>query len=327
MYNHKYLDPEYSAASLQRKVQFDIRFYFARRGAENMEKMTKKTFKLSFDAKSETWFVVKDMDELTKNHKEIDTKVSGYMPENKEDSLCPVKSFRKYLDHLHPENEYLWQRPLDKINVKSPNIWYGRQHIGKNPLSNFMTDISKECKLTKIYTNHSIRVTGITVLTRMNFSNSEIMSITGHKSVQSLTRYQRTQDREKISMRNVMHQSLTKEEDQIVVPIRGVNKNQLEIGFGNDVPVPLPQLAIAPVSKEIIEKPNSSDAIVPFQPQFDQDEVNDFDLVQILKEVEENEKLAIPTTTSMMASHVVNNIPKSLFHNCTIQNVTINMPK
>ena len=54
MYNHEYLDPDLSVKSLQRKVQFDIRFYFARRGAENMDKMTKETFKLDFDAKSET---------------------------------------------------------------------------------------------------------------------------------------------------------------------------------------------------------------------------------------------------------------------------------
>ena len=45
----------------------------------------------------ETWYVVKDIDELSKNHKDIDEKISGFMPENKDDRLCPVKSFQKYL--------------------------------------------------------------------------------------------------------------------------------------------------------------------------------------------------------------------------------------
>ena len=325
MYNHKYLDPDDCAKSLQRKVQFDIRFYFARRGAENMEKMRKNTFKLSFDTKSETWFVLKDLDELTKNHKYIDKKVSGYMPENKDDRLCPVRSFRKYIEHLHPENEFLWQRPLDRIDPRKPEIWYGKQHLGKTPLGHYMSDVSEKCALSKIYTNHSIRVTGVTVLTRMNFSSSEIMSITGHKTVQSLTRYQRTQDREKISMGNVMHQSLTREEDTIVVPAHGSNQD-LALQHRRDVGSP--KLAIAAMSRPVMEKENVCDAIVPFNPQFD-DDIPDFDLIQLLKEVEQEEKPKTPphTTTknSMMSSNVVNNVPKSLFHNCTIQNITFNM--
>ena len=68
-----------------------------------------------------------------------------------------------------------------------------------------------------MYTNHSIRVTRTTVLTRSNFTASEIMSITGHKGVQSLTRYQETNDKQKINMGNVMHQFMTREEDNIIV--------------------------------------------------------------------------------------------------------------
>ena len=88
-------------------------------------------------------------------------------------------------------NEYLLQTPLENINPRAPDIWYGKQHLGKNSLSPFMSDISKKCGLSKNYTNHSIRVTGASVLTRENFSASEIMSITSHKSVQSLTRYRK----------------------------------------------------------------------------------------------------------------------------------------
>ena len=54
MYNHSYLDPDMSSRNLQHKVQFDICFYFAHRGAENMEKMRKNTFKMQFDEKLET---------------------------------------------------------------------------------------------------------------------------------------------------------------------------------------------------------------------------------------------------------------------------------
>ena len=195
---------------MQRKVQFDIRLYFARRGSENMDKMKKDHFKLAFHAKSETWYVTKDKDELTKNHKDIEEQISGIMPENKDDPLCPVKSYRNYISHLNPNNNFLWQLPLQNINPANPDVWFGLQHLGKNTLGKFMSDVSLKCKLSKPYTNHSIRVTGATILTRLNFSSSEIMSVTGHKSVQSLARYQKTQDKTKINMGNVMHQSMTR---------------------------------------------------------------------------------------------------------------------
>ena len=188
------MDPDASPRSLQRKVQFDIRLYFARRGCENMEKMKKDDFQLQFHTKSESWFVIKVRDELTKKHKGIEDPEAGLMLENKDDRMCPVRSFKMYLEHLHPENKFLWQKALDKPNRGNPNIWFSKQHIGKHTLSKFMSEVSKKCGLSKIYTNHSIHVTGVTILTRMKFTASEIMLVTGHKSVQSLARYQRTKE-------------------------------------------------------------------------------------------------------------------------------------
>ena len=125
-------------------------------------------FKNGFNMKTETWYIQKIKDELTKNHKEAENIVTGLMPENKDDRLCPVRSFRKYLEHLEPNNPYLWQTPLKNGKKKNNiDIWYGMQHMGKNTLSGFMKDVSKECQLSQIYSNHSIQVTGITVLTKL----------------------------------------------------------------------------------------------------------------------------------------------------------------
>ena len=107
LYNSKYLDPDYTAYSLQRKVQFDIRLHFGRHSCKNMEKNKENDFKLLFDQKQEIWYLIKNRDELTKNHKEIRSIVSGVMPENCNDCLCPIRSYRKYIDHLNLENEYL----------------------------------------------------------------------------------------------------------------------------------------------------------------------------------------------------------------------------
>ena len=108
MYNHPYMDPDIDHKSLQRKVQFDIRFFFARRGSENMELMKRDDFALCFDTKSEMWYVKKIKDELTKNHKDLENIITGYMPENKDDKLCPVGSYRMYLEKLDPSNDFMW---------------------------------------------------------------------------------------------------------------------------------------------------------------------------------------------------------------------------
>ena len=307
-----------------------------------MHKMTKDTFKLEFDGKSETWYVVKNLDELMKNHKDIDQKVSGFMPEYKDDPLCPVCTYRMYLEHLHPDNNYLWQLALENINANTPDRWYGRQHLGKNTLGHFMMDVSKKCQLSKIYTNRSVQVTVATVLKRMHFSSAEIMSVTGHKSVQILTRYQRTEKKQKLSMGNVMHQSLTRQEDQIIVPN---NKNALNyqqnlpqlqypnLAIGHDASH-TEQAVILYTPKVVESKENAHDNAIPFEPNFDEQGVPDFNLLQILKEVEEPRENSVslqvttmPTTTAMTSNNVLNNVPKSLFHNCTIQNITFNMSK
>jgi hypothetical protein len=64
------------------KVQFDIRYYFCRRGQENIRCMTKDTFKVENDSTTDRKYVVKVRDELTKNHCGNDGEsFSGFMPE------------------------------------------------------------------------------------------------------------------------------------------------------------------------------------------------------------------------------------------------------
>ena len=89
------------------------------------------------------------------------------MPENKDDRLCPIRSYRMYVEHLNPKNTYFWQTPAQNINPKTPNVWYTMAHLGKNTLGPFMTEVSKNCNLSRMHTNHSIRVTGCTILRRL----------------------------------------------------------------------------------------------------------------------------------------------------------------
>lgn len=127
---------------------------------------------------------------------------TAFMPEEKDSPYCPVTSFEKYLCKLHPNLDRLWQYPKDSFIEEEG--WFTKKPIGKDTLSSFMTSLSKKCNLSQIYTNHSIRATGATILSQSMFSASQIMAVTGHKSVQSLSIYQRVSDREKLIMGKAM---------------------------------------------------------------------------------------------------------------------------
>ena len=70
--------------------------------------MRKNWFELCYDEATEHEYVVKVRDACTKIHKEIDQPVnSAVMVENKEDRQCPVRSYKVYMSHLHPDNDFM----------------------------------------------------------------------------------------------------------------------------------------------------------------------------------------------------------------------------
>ena len=105
------MNPLTSPQTLQNKVEFDIRFFFCRRVNENILKFQKDTSIIQLDPDTNLRYVTKQMDEMTKNHKENSTElVSGLMPELRGSPMCPVSSFEKYLNHLNPKSPSLWQK-------------------------------------------------------------------------------------------------------------------------------------------------------------------------------------------------------------------------
>ena len=135
------MDPYKDVRSLQRKIQWDIRYYFARRGAENMHAMEKDTFQLKVDLKSGLRYIIKVKDEETKNHKETDQDIiSAFMAEKKESKYCPVTLYVQYTEALSPKSNSLWQTPkFDAFPTEAENsVWYYGK-MGHNKLDNFVT--------------------------------------------------------------------------------------------------------------------------------------------------------------------------------------------
>ena len=58
--------------------------------------------------------------------------------------------------------------------------------VGERTLSEKMKNISREAKLSKCYTNHSIRTTAVTILDKSGFEARHIMAISGNNNEASI---------------------------------------------------------------------------------------------------------------------------------------------
>ena len=133
-------------------------------------------------------------------------------------SLCPLQSFLKYKSKLNLDIPELWQIPLDSFNP-SANIWYYKAPLRKNTLSKMMPKISSAASLSKIYTNHSIRATCITLLDDAGIEARHIMRISDHRNESSIRSYTcRLNDNKKREISQTLNAAVASTSTMALVP-------------------------------------------------------------------------------------------------------------
>ena len=108
--------------------------------------------------------------------------------------------------------------------------------VGENTLGKKMKVLSKEAKLSVVYTNHSIRATTNTILDRNGYEarhimsvsghRSEarhIMSVSGHRSENSLKSYTKTGDLTKCKMAGCLSSAIDSSEHHIAESRNAIN--------------------------------------------------------------------------------------------------------
>lgn len=192
-----------NAEHLQWYIFVLLQIHFCKRGSENVAYYTKDTFGIQTDAEGQE-FIYQKTDELTKNRRENDTEMGPqgriYSKPTWGDK-CPVTCFRKYLNRLSNNNR-LWQRVSSSYSPIS-RVWYTQQPIGVNTVSQFMRKISQQFGMSRIFTNHCLRVSSISILGRC-FDENDIKTISGHSSSSSLGIYKRVDEAKKRRMANTL---------------------------------------------------------------------------------------------------------------------------
>ena len=140
-------------------------------------------------------YVAMAYSEGDKTHRGVDSREKPKAPRmySTGDDSCPVAAFEKYLSILNPEKNALFQKPLLKYH-KDGAIWYSKIPVGVNHLYEFMPRLSAEAGLSKRYTNHCIRAMVVSTLFNAGVNSVGIMSVSGHKSAESLFPYLKPSD-------------------------------------------------------------------------------------------------------------------------------------
>ena len=175
---------------LLHKVFWDIMYYTGRRGKEGLRKLSKNSFALKRSPSGDEYIEITFNEKTKKNQGDSLSTAANALHNNHHviteihnSPLCPVSSFKMYLDLLNPESTAFFQHP------NKAKTGYTREVIGKNPLGDMMKQISKKAKLSRSYTNHQIRKTTVTGMHKEGFSLQEIANVTKHKNLDSLKHY------------------------------------------------------------------------------------------------------------------------------------------
>lgn len=197
------LSPD-NPTELQLLTWFYLQLYFCRRGVENQATLLKDHYSVLLIGDKKC--IVQKHDELTKNHRENDTQraTGGIIAELQKHEKCPVAIFEKYQSKLNENCPYLWQLPIAQSLPNGP--WYGKK-TGINSIKAYMKKISEICNLSTIYTNHCVRATTCTLLAP-TYSDIDIQSVSGHKSLSGLAQYKRINNAQKINMSETLSKTL-----------------------------------------------------------------------------------------------------------------------
>ena len=193
---------------LQRAVFFYIGKRFCIRGGEEQRKLGPSQLKRSSDPDCYMY-----IEHGSKNRSggleqlKVDNKCVPCYAVPEQSPRCLVYLLDLYFDKLPLfafQNDVLYCRPK-KCSSSSPT-WYEGAPVGKNKLGNMVKEMCLEAGIES-KTNHSLRATGATSLFRSNVPEKIIQSVTGHRSLEALRKYEKTSDDQHQAVSKIMMSS------------------------------------------------------------------------------------------------------------------------
>ena len=120
-------------------------------------------------------------------------------------SRCFIRIFKLYLSKLdvHAPQSAFYYKPLQKWS--STGAWFTKQPLGHNTLDTMMSRICKKAGVTGYKTNHSLRATAASRLYHSGLDEQLIMERTGHRSIEGIRSYKRTNSQQQQKVSNLLN--------------------------------------------------------------------------------------------------------------------------
>ena len=140
---------------LLHKVFFDIIYYTGRCGKEGLRSLMKSSFQIKVASDGVEYIEMTYNEKTKKNQGETTSACVDSLHNNhniisaQRGELCPVKTFKRYLELLHKDVGSFFQYPNDNKTSFTAKV------ISKNTLGGLMAEISKKAKLQKLHKSHS----------------------------------------------------------------------------------------------------------------------------------------------------------------------------
>ena len=118
-------------------------------------------------------------------------------------SRCFVRLFSLYKSRC-PPNPKSNSFYLQCLKKPTDTVWFSREPLGHNALSNVVSSMCKSAGISGFRTNHSLRATSATRLYAAGMDEQLIMERTGHRSVEGVRSYKRTSDQQEQSVSDTL---------------------------------------------------------------------------------------------------------------------------
>ena len=185
--NGYFADHANDPTKLQEFVWFGLCYYFGRRGREGWRGCTSSSFICQTDEDG-IQYITEGTTMTSKNRqggsKVDDNDYSDPRLYNNE----VITAYKLFLSKRNPLVSSLFQTPM-KNRVPEDDVWYKNEPMGPSTIGSIMQRISKNARLSHIYTSHCVRASMITILYRGGVQPKEICGITKHKRESSLDSY------------------------------------------------------------------------------------------------------------------------------------------
>ena len=116
---------------------------------------------------------------------------------------CPVKPYKVYAEKRPAEmktDDALFYSAVNNVKSGSGKPWFKNAPVGVNKLNTLMKTMAQKAGLGPNFKNHSGRKTMIQTLVNNDVPPTDIMQLSGHKNVQSITSYSTVSQKQQLNM-------------------------------------------------------------------------------------------------------------------------------